>query len=92
MSLCQRHLLKNYLGIAFFFLILFIDGAVTFVFFFQRRYNLQFIMKTRFNGVFCPQLWCSGGLTPTANPPDSEDLPPVKFDWILGNCKIKIQA
>ena len=90
MSLYQHHLLKNYLGIAFFFLILSIDGAVTFDFFFQRRYSLQFIMKTRYTGVFCPQLWCSGGLTPTANPPVLENLAYFLFDWIIGFSAIEV--
>ena len=47
-------------------------------------------MKTRYNEVFGPQLWCSGGLTPTANPPVLEDLAHFQCDWILAYYLIQV--
>ena len=47
-------------------------------------------MKTRYNEVFGPQLWCSGGLTPTANPPVFEDLAHFQCDWILAYYLIQV--
>ena len=47
-------------------------------------------MKTRYNGVFCPQLLCSGGLTPTANPPVLENPAYFLFDWIIGFSAIEV--
>ena len=41
---------------------------------FQRKYIVQVIMETGCNNQNYPQLWCSGGSTPTANPPDLQDV------------------
>ena len=34
---------------------------------------MQFDMEDDDYKYNCPQLWCSGGSTPTANPPDLQD-------------------